>query len=146
MPSLVRKFTQPLPVPLSHATSSTVPNACVPCCTWTWWTQPWCVFFREMIKHHTILQKTRVQDQDQQSKTKFYCSFTAGYTFPGKNPELWYRGKVNVDSQGRYCKATIIFHMLNLLHICFILVLGISSKPPIQEDTMAGPLFTTIIR
>ena len=45
-------------------------------------------FFREMIKHHTILQTNRVQDQDQKSKTKFYCSFTAGYTFPGKNPEL----------------------------------------------------------
>merc|ERR1711934_929292 len=25
-----------------------------------------------------------------------------GYTFPGKNPELWYRGKVNADNQGRY--------------------------------------------
>lgn len=30
-----------------------------------------------------------------------------GYTFPGKNPELWYRGKVNADNQGRYSfKAT----------------------------------------
>ena len=24
-----------------------------------------------------------------------------GYTFPGRNPVLWYRGKVNADSQGR---------------------------------------------
>jgi len=30
-----------------------------------------------------------------------------GYTFPGRNPVLWYRGKVNADSQGRYeFKAT----------------------------------------
>jgi len=30
-----------------------------------------------------------------------------GYTFPGRNPVLWYRGKVNADNQGRYeFKAT----------------------------------------
>merc|ERR1712037_49051 len=34
-------------------------------------------------------------------------SGNVGYTFPGKDDELWYRGKVEADSQGRYSfKAT----------------------------------------
>ena len=30
-----------------------------------------------------------------------------GYTFSEEDPVLWYRGRVNADSQGRYFKATL---------------------------------------
>ena len=36
-----------------------------------------------------------------------YPQGNVGYTFPRQNPELWYRGKVNADSQGRYVDTTI---------------------------------------
>jgi len=36
-----------------------------------------------------------------------HVTLLVGYTFPGRNPVLWYRGKVNADNQGRYeFKAT----------------------------------------
>ena len=30
-----------------------------------------------------------------------HVTLLVGYTFPGRNPVLWYRGKVNADNQGR---------------------------------------------
>ena len=34
-----------------------------------------------------------------------HVTLQVGYTFPGRNPVLWYRGKVNADSQGRFLSS-----------------------------------------
>ena len=34
-----------------------------------------------------------------------YLEGNIGYTFPGTNTELWYRGKVYADRQGRYFES-----------------------------------------
>ena len=80
-----------------------------------------------------------------------YLEGNIGYTFPGRNTELWYRGKVYADRQGRYVesKATIdTYHGSTMMVVVKKknLFAGIRSKQPIHADTMAGPLYTTITR
>ena len=52
-------------------------------------------------------------------KSESFCSFSGnvGYTFPRRDPELWYRGKVNGDSQGRYFKTTINIDFTYLFYV-----------------------------
>ena len=66
-----------------------------------------------------------------------------GYTFPDEDPVLWYRGRVNADSQGRYLKGTLAT-MVVLQKKLY--VTGIRSEPPIHADMTSDPLYTTITR
>ena len=75
-----------------------------------------------------------------------------GYTFPGRNPVLWYRGKVNADSQGRCHSIKSFQHSRHFHHpeilplLKYNLRLGMSSRQRFHVDTRGGLSYTITTR